>query len=114
MMAILVVMVEDNSPYERGDVVDVFPDERTWFGEVANDQRFSIIRSDMSLEEASSFLAPEQGDPKLGRLRVRAFKLDLDRLPKDQSHISQADLLKAKTIKQPLQDFIGTDDKVIG
>jgi len=101
-MAILIVMAKDNPPHDRGDVVDVFPDTRTWFGKVAEDEQFLIIHSDMSEDEAGALCAAELGDPKLGPLYYRAFKLDLDALPKPisrQMTVSRDELLAVKKTK---------------
>lgn len=86
-MAYLVVLVVDNSPHNKGDVISWRPEKADLEGfgtKMLAHPWFRVIHCpDMTDEEANALTSPEPGDRKIDpTLPVRAFKLELPEIDK--------------------------------
>jgi len=82
--------VEDSIILKRGDVVVVCPSPWNWSQAELNNPNWIIIKSDMSYEEATTFMTPQKGDRRIDpALKLRGKGIDLDniksKLPKQEA-----------------------------
>lgn len=71
--------VEDSIILKRGDVVVVCPSPWNWSQAELNNPNWIVVKSDMTYEEATTYISPQKGDRRIDpALKLRAKSIDLD------------------------------------
>lgn len=80
-MAVLVIMMQDVSPYERGDIIETRTEEQSVGQAVYNNSLFRVCNiPDMTIEEADVLKAPEMDLLKDIVVNERKYKVNINTL----------------------------------
>lgn len=79
LMAYLVVLIQDNEPFDAGDIISWRPEGSQNFGlkMIAHPWFRTVHVSNMTDAQAEALCAPQVGDPAVYVLKQRAQKVDL-------------------------------------